>query len=301
MSLYAAQRPPQAPPPPCDRDLPRGDRQRARCSDGAAILATRVRPYFFFSTTKRHHRDCVSTRASIQVDNVSFAYTPASPILRNASLTVQPGTLHFLLGLNGCGKSTLLRVINGMVQPDSGEVRLVGVRDGETHEGSDARAQSVIGYVFQNPDDQVCLPTVYSDVGLALGKYRGMSQTHADALIRHALRQVDMLDYIERQSSSLSGGQKQRVAIAGALVERPAVLLLDELTTFLDGADQMNVLKVVRNIVTESGITAVWVTHRLEELRYADAVSYMDGGGVVWTVGGEEAIGRMRSMGAYVV
>ena len=86
-----------------------------------------------------------------------------------------------------------------------------------------------------------------------------------------------------------------------ALVERPAVLLLDELTTFLDGADQMNVLKVVRNIVTESGITAVWVTHRLEELRYADAVSYMDGGGVVWTVGGEEAIGRMRSMGAYVV
>ena len=144
------------------------------------------------------------------------------------------------------------------------------------------------------------MPTVYSDVGLALGKYKGLKKSDADLLIRHALDQVNMLEYLERQSASLSGGQKQRVAIAGALVERPSVLLLDELTTFLDGTDQMHVLKAVRRIVTETGITAVWVTHRLEELSHADAVSYMDGGRVIWTADGEEAKRNMLRMGAYV-
>ncbi len=231
----------------------------------------------------------------IRVEGVTFGYVPTSPILRQASLTVQPGTLHFLLGLNGCGKSTLLRIINGMVVPQRGTVAFGDVGD------VDDVGDVGIGYVFQNPDDQVCMPTVYSDVGLALGKYRDLRKRDADLLIRHALGQVNMLEYVERQSSSLSGGQKQRVAIAGAMVEHPGILLLDELTTFLDGADQMNVLKAVRRIVTQTGITAVWVTHRLEELTYADAVSYMEEGRVIWTVDGEEAKRRMQRMGAYVV
>lgn len=240
----------------------------------------------------------------LHLDRVTFGYVPSSPILRQASLTVHPGTLHFLLGLNGCGKSTLLRVINGMVVPQSGGVVFGRVGDAGDPSGADDVddvADVGIGYVFQNPDDQVCMPTVYSDVGLALGKYEGLGKRDADLLIRHALAQVNMLEYVERQSSSLSGGQKQRVAIAGAMVEHPAILLLDELTTFLDGSDQMNVLKAVRRIVTETGITAVWVTHRLEELAYADAVSYMEDGRVVWTVDAQEAKRKMQRMGAYVV
>jgi len=229
------------------------------------------------------------------VDVVTVSYAPSgTPVLRGASLTVQPGTLHFLLGLNGCGKSTLLKTINGMVVPQGGRIAF---RDAS----SGAAPAANIGYVFQNPDDQVCMPTVYSDVALALGRYRGLRASDADVLVRHSLDRVGMLDCIERQSSSLSGGQKQRVAIAGALVENPSVLLLDELTTFLDGKDQMHVLKAVRQIVTESGITALWVTHRLEELAYADAVSYMEGGRVVWTADADEATKRMRQMGAYVV
>lgn len=243
----------------------------------------------------------------LHLDRVTFGYVPSSPILRQASLTVHPGTLHFLLGLNGCGKSTLLRVINGMVVPQSGGVVFGRVGDAGDPSGVDDVddvddvADVGIGYVFQNPDDQVCMPTVYSDVGLALGKYEGLGKRDADLLIRHALAQVNMLEYVERQSSSLSGGREQRVAIAGAMVEHPAILLLDELTTFLDGSDQMNVLKAVRRIVTETGITAVWVTHRLEELAYADAVSYMEDGRVVWTVDAEEAKRKMQRMGAYVV
>lgn len=240
---------------------------------------------------------------------MTFAYGPSSPILCDASLTVQPGTLHFLLGLNGCGKSTLLRIINGMVKPQVGRVAFDSGHEPSSRptpssssspSSSTSSSECRIGYVFQNPDDQVCMPTVYSDVGLALGKYKDLKKSDADLLIRHALDQVNMLEYVERQSASLSGGQKQRVAIAGALVERPSVLLLDELTTFLDGTDQMHVLKAVRRIVTETGITAVWVTHRLEELSHADAVSYMDGGRVIWTTDGEEAKRNMLRMGAYV-
>jgi ABC-type glutathione transport system ATPase component len=88
-------------------------------------------------------------------------------------------------------------------------------------------------------------------------------------------------EMLQRQVSTLSGGQKQRVAIAGALVESPKVLLLDELTTFLDEADQAGVVKAVRNVVDSTGATAVWVTHRLEELAHCDLAAYMEDGRVV--------------------
>ncbi|EMS68340.1 ABC transporter I family member 10, chloroplastic [Triticum urartu] len=114
-------------------------------------------------------------------------------------------------------------------------------------------------YVFQNPDHQVVMPTVESDVAFGLGKLN--------------------LSLDERPIQTLSGGQKQRVAIAGALAEASKVLLLDELTTFLDEYDQMGVVKAVRNSVTASGeVAALWVTHRLEELRYADGAIYMEDG-----------------------
>jgi energy-coupling factor transport system ATP-binding protein len=259
---------------------------------------------------------------TIHLEDVTFSYVPGAPTLRNASLSVGPGTLHFLLGLNGCGKSTLLKTINGMVVPQKGSVSFEIIpstrntksvtregREGQHEEDLHRQGEELeaaggignIGYVFQNPDDQVCMPTVYSDVALALGKYKGLRASDAEVLVKNSLDRVGMLEYAERQSLSLSGGQKQRVAIAGALVENPSVLLLDELTTFLDGKDQMNVLRTVRNIVRDSGITAVWVTHRLEELDYADSVSYMEGGRIVWTVDdSHEAKRRMKRMGAYL-
>nr|CAD1841566.1 unnamed protein product [Ananas comosus var. bracteatus] len=156
-----------------------------------------------------------------------------------------------LLGPNGCGKSTLLKVLAGLLEPTEGTVLV----------------NRPCSFVFQNPDHQVVMPTVEADVAFGLGKFN-LSLDEVKARVSKALDAVGMLDYSQRPIQTLSGGQKQRVAIAGALAEACKVLLLDELTTFLDEYDQIGVIKAVKNSVAGSGeVAALWVTHRLEELK----------------------------------
>ena len=228
-----------------------------------------------------------------------FVLSCPSQILKGVDLAVPRGTLHMLLGANGCGKSTLLRALAGLLPTDAGAAHL----------------DPPYAFVFQNPDHQVVLPTVASDVAFGLGRY-DLTQEEVAAAVQHALERVGLGGYASRPTSSLSGGQKQRVAIAGALAENPRVLLLDELTTFLDGRDQKTVLRCVRDLVDASSsdssqaeaaglprdnlVTALWITHRLEELEYADGVSCMEDGRVVWQGTPAEAEAMMRKKGAAV-
>ncbi|KAL6841516.1 hypothetical protein ACP4OV_028659 [Aristida adscensionis] len=187
------------------------------------------------------------------------------PVLKGCSLRVPPGELWMLLGPNGCGKSTLLKVLAGFLKPSAGTVYI----------------NSPCSYVFQNPDHQVVMPTVESDVAFGLGKFN-LSLDEVRSRVSKSLDAVGMLSYSQRPIQTLSGGQKQRVAIAGALAEASKVLLLDELTTFLDEHDQMGVIKAVRNSVAADGeVAALWVTHRLEELKYADGAIYMEDGQII--------------------
>lgn len=212
------------------------------------------------------------------------------------NLDVSRGTLHILLGANGCGKSTLLRVLAGLISPDEGTFSI----------------DRPYGFVFQNPDHQVVLPTVAADVAFGLGRYN-LTPGGVTAAVTHALDRVGLADVGDRPTATLSGGQKQRVAIAGALAENPRVLLLDELTTFLDGRDQKTVLECVRRVVdagsrnnsrrkeqqtVDNAVTALWVTHRLEELEFADTASVMESGRVVFTGSPSGALTRLRRMGA---
>lgn len=204
--------------------------------------------------------------------------------LRGATLAVPPGHLHILLGPNGCGKSTLLRALGGLQPLTSGV----------------AAAAAPAAFVFQNPDHQVVLPTVGADVAFGLGRYPGLSPAAVDDAVAAALDVVGCGDLARRAVHTLSGGQKQRVAIAGALAGAPAVLLLDELTTFLDAEDAASVLAAVRAAVRARGVAALWVTHRLDELRGADGASLMEDGRVVATGEPRAVADELRRRGAVV-
>lgn len=214
-------------------------------------------------------RTSVTENLAIDGRNLKYSITLRNgktiPILENCSIQIPSGQLWMLLGPNGCGKSTLLKILAGLLNPTDGTVYV-------------KRPKS---FVFQNPDHQVVMPTVEADVAFGLGKFN-LGPEEVRFRVSKALNAVGMSDYLQRPIQTLSGGQKQRVAIAGALAEACKVLLLDELTTFLDENDQVGVIKAVKNSLNSSEeITALWVTHRLEELEYADGAVYMEDGRVV--------------------
>ncbi|XP_031263331.1 ABC transporter I family member 10-like [Pistacia vera] len=213
--------------------------------------------------------DVTEKAEAIECENLSYSITTRQrklvPILKDCSLSVPSGQLWMLLGPNGCGKSTLLKILAGLLKPTNGTVYV-------------KRPKS---FVFQNPDHQVVMPTVEADVAFGLGKFN-LTPDEVRSRVSKSLEAVGMSKYMQRPVQTLSGGQKQRVAIAGALAEACKVLLLDELTTFLDENDQFGVIKAVKNSLGDSGdVTALWVTHRLEELEYADGALYMEDGKIV--------------------
>ncbi|TKY73831.1 ABC transporter I family member 10 [Spatholobus suberectus] len=218
------------------------------------------------ATTSRSNR---AESFAIEGRNLKFSFTTRQtqdvPVLRDCSVRIPCGQFWMLLGPNGCGKSTLLKILAGLLTPTSGTVYVNEPKS----------------FVFQNPDHQVVMPTVDADVAFGLGKIN-LNHDEVRYRVSKALNAVGLSDYMKRSVQTLSGGQKQRVAIAGALAEACKVLLLDELTTFLDETDQVGVITAVRNSVdTSAEVTALWVTHRLEELDYADGAIYMEDGKVV--------------------
>ncbi|CAM6105256.1 unnamed protein product [Calypogeia fissa] len=187
------------------------------------------------------------------------------PVLKDCSLNVPEGQFWMLLGPNGCGKSTLLKAMAGLLRPNGGQMYVIGPRS----------------FVFQNPDHQVVMPTAEADVAFGSGRF-DLPLEEVRKRVYESLDAVGMAEYAQRSVQTLSGGQKQRIAIAGALAESSRLLLLDELTTYLDSGDQIGVLEAVLKVVRgPHAVTALWVTHRLEELEYADGAAYMENGRVV--------------------
>lgn len=169
-----------------------------------------------------------------------------------------------LLGTNGSGKSTLLRLVAGLLQPQSGQIN----------------ALQPLGFVFQNPDHQLVMPSVGADVAFGLVE-ENLSLAQIHHRVEEALTAVNLLPLQRRPIYALSGGQKQRIAIAGAIARRCEVLLLDEPTALLDPDSQLDLVAQVRRLVKSRGITALWVTHRLDELNYCDGAFLLEQGRVV--------------------
>lgn len=201
---------------------------------------------------------------AIAVQQLCFSWPKGEQVLRSCSLEVPRGEFWMLLGTNGSGKSTLLRLLAGLLRPQSGQIDLV----------------RPVGFVFQNPDCQLVMPTVGADVAFGLVEEK-LSLTQVRDRVREALSAVNLLLLERRPIYALSGGQKQRVAIAGAIARHCEVLLLDEPTALLDPDSQLDLVVQVRNLVTSRGLTALWVTHRLDELDYSDGAFLLEKGQVV--------------------
>ena len=201
---------------------------------------------------------------AIRVENLDFSWHQKAKVLQSCSLKVPQGEFWMLLGTNGSGKSTLLRLLAGLLKPDSGEIEIL----------------PPVGFVFQNPDHQLVMPTVGADVAFGLVEEK-LSTAQIRARVTEALTAVNLIDLQRRPIYALSGGQKQRIAIAGAIARHCEVLILDEPTALLDPDTQLELVAQVQRLVKSRGMTALWVTHRLNELNYCDGAFLLENGHVV--------------------
>ncbi len=198
--------------------------------------------------------------------------------LNDVSMSVKKGEFVAVLGANGCGKSTLAKHFNAILWPESGTVFVEGLDVTEEENVYDIRQK--VGMVFQNPDNQIVATVVEEDVAFALENL-GVPPTEIRARIDEAMQTAGIYKYREKAPHQLSGGQKQRVAIAGLLAMRPDCLILDEATAMLDPYGREHVMRTIRKLNHEHGITVVAITHYMEEATEADRVLVMSEGKVV--------------------
>lgn len=197
---------------------------------------------------------------AVEVRGLAFAYPDGRQALYGVDLVVQPGERVALLGPNGAGKTTLVLHLNGILGPVSGgtgtgTVRIAGLELTREHL---AGVRQRVGLVFQDPDDQLFMPTVRDDVAFGPAN-AGLRGDELDARVREALERVGMLEHADRPPHHLSFGQRRRVAVATVLAMRPDVLVLDEPSSNLDPASR----RELADILTGLDVTVLMVTHDL--------------------------------------
>jgi iron complex transport system ATP-binding protein len=202
----------------------------------------------------------------LSVDNIRFSYN-SHPVIENVSFNLEKGHLLAILGINGAGKSTLLKCLNRILRPQAGSV-LLGAED--LHRLSQNAIARRMGYVPQH-HAQTTL-TVYESVLLGRRPHMGLTVGKTDyAVVDQTIQQMGLSALALRPVSDLSGGEAQKVAIARALAQSPAILLLDEPTSNLDLKNQMEVMALIRSVVSTRGLMAIVAIHDLNlAVRFAD-------------------------------
>ena len=229
-------------------------------------------------------------KSVVDVKNLSFRYKESQEYydVKDITFHVKRGEWLSIVGHNGSGKSTTVRLIDGLLEAESGEIVIDDQRLTEENVWNIRRQ---IGMVFQNPDNQFVGATVEDDVAFGL-ENQGLSRQEMKKRVEEALDLVGMLDFKKREPARLSGGQKQRVAIAGVVALRPAILILDEATSMLDPEGRRELIGTVKGIRKDYDMTVISITHDLEEVAMSDRVLVMKKGEIESTSSPRELFSR---------
>ena len=226
----------------------------------------------------------------IEVKNLSYRYDYKSEdyILKDVSFHVKQGEWLSIVGHNGSGKSTTVRLIDGLLEAESGDIIISG--DKLTADSVWEKRRQ-IGMVFQNPDNQFVGATVEDDVAFGL-ENQGIDYPMMVKRVHEALELVGMQNFKEREPARLSGGQKQRVAIAGVVALQPDIIILDEATSMLDPEGRLELIRTVKEIKDKNHLTVISITHDLDEISLSDRVLVMKNGQVESTATPRELFSR---------
>ena len=216
--------------------------------------------------------------SKLEIKNLSFSYDGINKVIDDVSFSVEKGSFVSILGHNGSGKSTLAKLIVGLLEKDDGQIFFNGEEiDKKTYKN----LQSKTSLIFQNPDNQFIGSTVEDDIAFGLENRQFPHNLMQEEIERFA-DSVGMLDYLKKEPINLSGGQKQRVALAGALILKPEILILDEATSMLDPKGKSTVRKVINRIHKENKeLTIISITHDIDEALLSDKVLILSKGKLI--------------------
>lgn len=218
----------------------------------------------------------------IELKNASFQYTVESNIVKTAvkdfSFCFEDGGFYAVIGPNGSGKSTLSKMLNGLYKTSGGDVLVDDMSTSNPEFENEIKRR--VGLVFQNPDNQLVATIVEEDVAFG-PENLGIEPKEIRERVDWALDAVNMTDYATHAPHKLSGGQKQRIAIAGVLAMKPKYIVLDEPTAMLDPVGRKEVIKTIIDLNKNYGMTAIIITHFMEEAFLADKVLVMNDGNLI--------------------
>jgi cobalt/nickel transport system ATP-binding protein len=222
------------------------------------------------------------------VENLNFEYNSNFSI-NDLSLTIEKNSIYALTGNNGSGKTTFLRLLVGLLKPKSGSIKIFNeilTRDKKQL----WRLRQKIGFLFQNPDDQLFAPTIEEDVGFGV-RNLGLDEHEVNKRVEWALEAVNLIEYGKFSPYDLSWGQKKRAALAGLLVMKPKLLILDEPFANLDFKSIYNHLRILERLRKEIKMTILYTTHNLFFIEnWADQMLVLNEGKVVFEGSPDEGL-----------
>ncbi len=214
------------------------------------------------------------------MENLNFEYN-SNFSLNDLSLTIKENSIYALTGNNGSGKTTFLRLLVGLLKPKSGTIKIFNeilTRDKKQL----WRLRQKIGFLFQNPDDQLFAPTIGEDVGFGV-RNLGLEEAEVNKRVEWALKAVNLSQYTKNSPYDLSWGQKKRAALAGLIVMKPKLLILDEPFANLDFKSIYNHLQIFKTLKKEQKMTILFTTHnRFFIENWADKMLVLNDGKVLF-------------------